>query len=177
MNFELQPILRNALLEIIPLQEDDFEILYTVASDPLIWEQHPNKERYQREVFKNFFRGAIESGGAFLVYEKSSRKIVGSSRFYELDEENQSVCIGYTFIGREFWGKGHNSALKTSLLEHAFQYVNKVQFHIGAENFRSQKAIEKIGAKKVGELEVAYYGEALKWNYIYQIDRAAWVEK
>ncbi|MNK75570.1 hypothetical protein D3C87_951120 [compost metagenome] len=174
MQFDLQPTLENDLIQIVPLKETDFEALYAVASDPLIWEQHPNKDRYQRAVFQNFFKGAIESKGAFIVYEKETGKIVGSSRYYDLDEENSVVAVGYTFIGREFWGKEHNRALKTLMLDYAFQFVDRVILHIGATNFRSQKAAEKLGATKVGDLEVAYYGEPVKLNFVYQIDKAGW---
>jgi RimJ/RimL family protein N-acetyltransferase len=92
MNFDLQPILENDLIKVVPLKESDFETLFAVASDPLIWEQHPNKDRYKREVFENFFKGAIESKGAFIVYEKETNKIVGSSRYYELNEADSSVA-------------------------------------------------------------------------------------
>lgn len=174
MHFDLQPTLENDLIQIVPLTETDFEALFAVASDPLIWEQHPNKDRYQREVFQNFFKGAIESKGAFMVYEKATGKIVGSSRYYDFEEENNQVAVGYTFIAREFWGKGHNRALKTLMLDYAFQFVDKVILHIGATNFRSQKATEKLGAVKVGELEVAYYGEPVKLNFVYRVDKAKW---
>lgn len=177
MNFDLQPTLENDLIKVVPLKEEDFEALFAVASDPLIWEQHPNKDRYKREVFENFFKGAMESKGAFIVYEKHTNKIVGSSRYYELDEAASSVAVGYTFIGRDFWGKGHNKALKTLMLDYAFQFVDHVILHIGATNFRSQKASEKLGAVKISEIEVAYYGEPVKWNFVYQIDKAKWTEK
>ncbi|QDW27856.1 GNAT family N-acetyltransferase [Pedobacter sp. KBS0701] len=174
MNFDLQPTLENDLIKVVPLKESDFEALFAVASDPLIWEQHPNRDRYKRDVFENFFKGAMESKGAFIVYEKETNKIAGSSRYYELDEEDSSVAIGYTFIAREFWGKGHNKALKTLMLDYAFQFVDKVILHIGAMNFRSQKASEKLGAIKISEIEVAYYGEPVKWNFVYQIDKVNW---
>lgn len=174
MDFDLQPTLENDLIKVVPLKEEDFEALYAVASDPLIWEQHPNKNRYQRDVFQTFFKGALESKGAFIVYDKQTGNVVGSSRYYELDEENSSVAVGYTFIGRDFWGKGHNAALKKLMLDYAFQFVDKIILHIGATNFRSQKATEKLGASKIGELEVAYYGEDIKLNYIYQVDRTNW---
>ncbi|WP_316801903.1 GNAT family N-acetyltransferase [Pedobacter nototheniae] len=177
MNFELQPQLENDLLKMVPLKETDFETLYAVASDPLVWEQHPNKNRYQREVFQNFFKGAIESNGAFLVIEKASGNVVGSSRYYELDEENKSVAVGYTFIGRNYWGKGHNKAMKKLMLDHAFNFADKVVLHIGAENFRSQKATEKLGALKVAEQEIAYYGEPSKWNFLYEIKKEDWQSK
>lgn len=172
MTFNLQPQhLKNQLIQLFPLQEDDFEELYAVASDPLVWEQHPNKLRYQREVFQNFFEGAIQSKGAFLIRDVQTNEVVGSSRFYDFDEKDNSILIGYTFIGRQFWGKDYNASLKKLMLDYAFQYVYKVYFHIGAQNYRSQKAIEKIGAIKVGEQEVEYYGEDSKLNYIYQIKK------
>lgn len=173
MTFNLQPQhLKNQLIQLFPLQEHDFEALYTVASDPLVWEQHPNKLRYQREVFQNFFEGAIQSQGAFLIREVQTNEVVGSSRFYDFDEKDNSILIGYTFIGRQFWGKGFNASLKKLMLDYAFHYVDKVYFHIGAQNYRSQKAIEKMGAIKVGEQHVEYYGEDSKLNYIYQINKS-----
>jgi RimJ/RimL family protein N-acetyltransferase len=173
MNFEFQPYLENELISITPLQLSDFETLYLVASDPLIWEQHPNRNRYQRDVFLTFFEGAIESKGAFLVRDLKTNKIIGSSRFYELEDAG-SVAIGYTFIAREYWGRNYNRALKTLMINHAFKYVNMVVFHIGATNMRSQKAIEKLGAKKIAEVEMAYYGETNKLNFIYAITKEEW---
>ncbi|MEE1945956.1 GNAT family N-acetyltransferase [Pedobacter sp. KR3-3] len=175
MSFNLQPTtLADKLIRLVPLKEEDFEALYAVASDPLIWEQHPNKDRYKREVFQNFFQGAIESKGAFIVYEQASGQVVGSSRYYDFDETNNSVTVGYTFIGRDYWGKGHNKALKKLMFDYAFQFVDHITLHIGATNFRSQKAIEKLGAKKIDEIEVAYYGEPVKLNFVYQVAKKDW---
>nr|WP_294775195.1 GNAT family N-acetyltransferase [uncultured Flavobacterium sp.] len=168
--FDWQPYnLENELIKLTPLEETDFEALYEVASDPLVWEQHPNKLRYQREVFQNFFEGALISKGAFLIREAKTNEVVGSSRFYDYDEKGNSILIGYTFIGRKFWGNGYNKTLKELMLDYAFQQVDKVYFHIGAFNIRSQKAIEKIGAIKVDEFEVEYYGEDSKLNFVYLI--------
>lgn len=172
MPFDLQPThLENELIKLIPLQETDFEELYAVASDPLVWEQHPNKLRYQHDVFQNYFEGAMLSKGAFLVRDTTTGEVVGSSRYYDYNEKVYSVLIGYTFIGRKFWGNGYNRALKKLMLDYAFQHVNKVYFHIGAFNIRSQKAIEKIGAVKVDEFEVEYYGEDSKLNFVYLIHK------
>src|SRR3954469_3857192 len=106
MNFELQPTISNELIKIQPLKQEDFETLYQVASDPLVWEQHPNKDRYKREVFENFFKGAIESGGAFLVYDAKTNEVIGSSRYYDFDKTKSEISIGYTFVAKKYWGKG-----------------------------------------------------------------------
>jgi len=171
MQFELQPTLKNDLIKIQPLKSTDFEILFGIASDPLIWEQHPNKDRYKREVFENFFKGAIESGGAFLIFDTTTNQAIGSSRYYGLDKETGTIVIGYTFIDRAHWGKNYNKALKNLMITHAFKFVNHVIFHVGANNLRSQKAIGKIGGLKVGEVEMKYYGEPNRLNFIYQISK------
>ena len=170
--FDLQPNhLKNNLISLSPLQENDFEELYAVANDELLWEQHPNKLRYQRAVFQNFFEGAMLSGGAFLIRDSKTNEVVGSSRFYNYNEKENSILIGYTFIGRKFWGNDYNKSLKKLMLDYAFEHVDKVYFHIGAFNIRSQKAIEKIGAIKIDEFEVEYYGEDSKLNFVYEITR------
>ena len=163
--------LHNERIQFFPLEESHFEELYAVANDELLWEQHPNKLRYQRDAFQNFFDGALLSKGAFLIRNKESNEVIGSSRFYDYDEKTSTVLIGYTFIGRQFWGKGYNSDLKKVMLDYAFQFVDKVQFHVGATNIRSQKSIEKIGVKKIAELEVAYHGEPSKMNFVYEITK------
>jgi len=172
--FNLQPALENEFVKTQALKESDFETLYGIASDPLIWEQHPNKDRYKREVFETFFKGAIESGGAFLVIDKQTGEAIGSSRFYDCNSENKSVLIGYTFLARSHWGGKYNPALKNIMIQYALQFVDCVIFHIGANNIRSQKAIEKLGAKKINELEVEYYGEPSKLNFVYEIKKEDW---
>ncbi|MCP2038304.1 GNAT family N-acetyltransferase [Chryseobacterium sp. HSC-36S06] len=174
MNFSIQPILENENFKLIPLQENDFERLYVVASDPKVWEQHPNKERYKREVFENFFKGAMESKGAFLVVSKDSGEVLGCTRFYDFDEENSSILIGYTFYGTDFWGKNVNPQVKKLMLNYIFQYVETVIFHVGKENIRSQVAMERLGAEKVGEEEIAYFGELPKINVVYEIRKENW---
>ncbi|MDF3077393.1 MAG: family N-acetyltransferase [Sphingobacteriaceae bacterium] len=174
MEFDLQPVLENEYIKARPLKADDFEELYKAASDPRIWEQHPNPNRYKREVFQNFFKGAIESGGAFFVSDAKTVQTIGSSRFYKLNEHPNSVAIGYTFIARSHWGGIYNPFLKSLMINHAFRFVDNVYFHIGAENVRSQKAIERLGAVKEGEEDIAYYGEKPKLNFIYRIRRADW---
>lgn len=173
----LQPTLQNETIKIIPLKEEDFEKLYAVASDPLVWEQHPNKNRYQREVFQNFFKGAMESKGAFMVLNNETGELMGSSRYYDFNKENKSVSIGYTFLGRKFWGGKYNPSLKKLMLNYAFKYADNVLFHIGAVNLRSQKAIERLGAEKIAEEEIAYFGEESKLNFVYRITKSDWEKR
>lgn len=172
-----QPYLENEWVKARPLQPDDFELLYAAASDPLIWEQHPNKLRYQRPVFENYFKGGIESGGALLVTDAKTGDVIGSSRYSDYIADSNIISIGYTFFVRSVWGKGHNYALKQLMLDHIFQYVDAVTFYIGAVNKRSQISLERFGAVKTREVELAYYGEAPKLDYEYIITKENWQQK
>jgi RimJ/RimL family protein N-acetyltransferase len=174
MKFTLQPELANRNIRLIPLREIDFEELYQVASDPEIWAQHPNKDRWRKDIFKTFFDGAIQSKGAFKVVDEITGKTIGSSRFYDYDSANQMLLIGYTFFSRSYWGKGTNTAVKSLMLDYIFNYVSKVQFHIGADNIRSQIAIRRLGAEKIAEQTVAYFGESAKLNHVYEITKENW---
>ena len=167
----LQPQLFNDLVILDPLKEVDFEELYAVASDPLIWEQHPNPDRYKRDVFANFFEGALQSNGAFVIRDKKNGGAIGCTRFYDYIPEKSELKIGYTFYARSCWGKGINPAVKKLMLDYAFQNVDKVIFHVGANNIRSQKAMEKLGAINLGLEEVAYFGEVTRTNIVYCIEK------
>ncbi len=150
MAFDLQPVLNGELLELRPLRPQDFDDLYAVASDPLIWEQHPIKDRCKIEVFKIFFREALESGGALLAIDSKDGKIIGSSRFQGYDEEKSEIEIGWTFLARSHWGGIYNREMKQLMLRHAFKFVNRVIFLVSPQNFRSQRAVEKIGGVRAG---------------------------
>jgi N-acetyltransferase len=149
MPFELQPTLQGQLLTLRPLRAEDHDALYAVASDPLIWEQHPFKDRYKEDVFKKFFQVAMESGGALIVHDARDGRIIGSSRFHGYDAEQSEIEIGWTFLARSHWGGPFNREMKHLMLRHAFQFVNRVVFLIGPENFRSRKAMENIGGVHV----------------------------
>jgi len=68
MEFDLQPTLRGALLELRPLAADDFAALYEAANDPLIWEQHPEPTRWQKEIFSKVLRRRHRIGWSFRDY-------------------------------------------------------------------------------------------------------------
>ena len=149
-SFDFQPTLRGELLELRPLRADDFPDLYAVASDPLIWEQHPANDRYREEVFKEFFRDALESGGALIALDSKDGHVIGTSRFLGFDAEKSEVEIGYTFLARSHWGGAYNGEMKDLMLRHTFRFVTSVVFLIGPQNVRSQKAVEKIGGVRIG---------------------------
>jgi RimJ/RimL family protein N-acetyltransferase len=145
MPFDSQPLLRGELVALRPLQPTDFDDLFAVASDPEIWEQHPARDRYQEEQFRIFFREALESGGALIAIDTKDGRIIGSSRFH-----GSEIEIGWTFLARSHWGGRYNGEMKRLMLQHAFTFVERVVFLIGPQNLRSQRAVEKLGAARVG---------------------------
>ena len=168
MTFELQPILKSEILEVRPLRADDWEELYAVASDPLLWEQHPNSDRYKPDVFRKFFDEALESGGAFVVLDRKTGRVIGSSRFHCYDLVRSEIEIGWTFLARSHWGGIYNGELKRLMLLHAFKFVDNVLFFIGSTNVRSQRALEKIGGVRAGT-KIDPNGRE---NFIYRITRS-----
>ncbi|MEM8561487.1 MAG: GNAT family N-acetyltransferase [Pseudomonadota bacterium] len=144
---DLQPTLSDQAVLLRPLREGDFEALHQAASDPVIWAMHPDSERYRRERFHDrFFQGAIESKGALVIVDKPSGEIIGSSRFYKWNAEQRHISVGYTFIVPKYWGKGTNGCVKSLMLNHIFQWAEVVWFHVGSNNIRSRRAVEKLGA-------------------------------
>lgn len=147
---DLQPVLKGRLIELRPLRPADFDELFAVAADPLIWEQHPASDRYEEPVFREFFREALESRGALVVLDARDGRIIGSSRYYGYDATKGEIEIGWTFLARDYWGGRYNGELKQLMLNHAFGFVARVVFLVGPNNIRSQRAVEKIGARRVG---------------------------
>ncbi len=172
-NFELQPHLVGDLLEVRPLRPEAWQSLFAVASDPLIWEQHPAHDRYKEEVFKEFFRDALESGGAFVVIDRKTQKVIGSSRYFGFDPQKREIEIGWTFLARSHWGGKYNGELKRLMLDHAFKFVDSVVFKIGPTNLRSQKALEKIGGVLTERREkTKLHGKSVE-HVVYQIKKPA----
>ena len=170
MAFDLQPTLKGELLELRPLRPEDFQDLYAVAADPLIWEQHPSKDRYKEEVFKAFFREALESGGALLALDCKDGRVIGSSRFHGYSQEKREIEIGWTFLARSHWGGVFNREMKQLMLRHAFRFVDSVVFVVGPQNLRSQKAMEKLGGVRTGRRETNLHGKLVE-HVVYQIKK------
>ena len=171
MSFDLQPNLKGELIELRPLAPEDWNELFAVASDPLIWQQHPESDRYKENVFKIFFREAMECGGAFVIIDTKSQQIIGSTRFYGYDQERSEIEIGWTFLARKYWGGRYNRELKQLMLAHAFKFVENAIFFVGENNIRSQKATEKIGGIKSGMVKKVYGNRPPSLNVRYVIKK------
>jgi RimJ/RimL family protein N-acetyltransferase len=171
MSFDLQPHLKGELIELRPISPNHWDDLFAVASDPLIWEQHPENDRYQEEVFNTFFEGALKSGGAFVVIETKTQRIIGSTRFHGYDPEKSEIEIGWTFLARKYWGGRYNAEMKQLMLAHAFKFVENVVFFVGESNIRSRKATEKIGGIKSGTAIKVYGNRPPSPNIKYVIKK------
>jgi len=171
MSFDLQPNLNGELIELRPLTPEEWADLFAVASDPLIWEQHPESDRYKEDVFRLFFKEALESGGAFVIIDKKRQRIIGSTRFHGYDPEKSEIEIGWTFLARNYWGGRYNRELKQLMLAHAFKFVENVVFYVGQTNVRSQKATEKVGGIKDGLVKKVYGNHPPSLNVRYVIKK------
>ncbi len=163
-----QPTLRGARLTVRPIRAGDFEPLHA-ASDPLVWEQHSEKNRHERPMFERYFNGLLHSGGGVVV-EDAHGALIGASKFYDWNPAGASVIIGYTFLSRAHWGDGSNIELKQLMLRHAFQWATTVWFQVSADNVRSRRALEKLGARVSHEESVQVFGVPQP-RCIYRLDR------
>ena len=170
MTADLQPTLEGSLVTLRPMRESDWPDLYAVASDPLIWEQHPASDRYQEAVFREFFRDAMASGGAFVVQDAATGTVIGSSRYFGHDAERGEIEVGWTFLARSHWGGRYNGEMKRLMLDHAFTFAHSVLFLVGPDNVRSQTAVERIGGRRIGVRRNALGRESV----VFQITRDDW---
>ncbi len=170
-----QPILEGPTLILRPLREEDFAALHAVASDPLIWEQHPDRERHTLERFTVYFRSGMASGGALLVLDRASGRVLGSSRYTDPDLERSSVEIGYSFLARSHWGGAANREAKGLMLDHAFRFVDEVHFVVGKDNLRSRAAMTKLGAELLDPEAASATGRRdLTGSVVFRIRREGW---
>ncbi len=168
MPFDRQPTLHSKFVRLRPLRAEDYDDIFAVASDPLIWEQHPVTNRYEEESFQAFFRESLASGGALIAVDARTQLVIGATRFHGYDMEESEVEIGWTFLARSHWGGTYNGEMKRLMLRHAFKYVQRVVFLVVPSNLRSQRAVEKIGAIRVGSRPDA----GGRVSDVYQIDRS-----
>lgn len=170
----LQPILEDDLIILKPLREEHFEVLYKVAKDPLIWEQHTSNDRYEREGFTDFFTDSIESKGAFIIIDKLDGKAIGSTRFNKIKGVESAIEVGWSFLSRDKWGGKYNKSMKTLMIDYALEFVEDVVLYIAKDNIRSQKAVLKIGGKKVVEPNLKHLIKKSETNWTYRINIKDW---
>jgi RimJ/RimL family protein N-acetyltransferase len=154
---DFQPTLTGETVVVRPLRPSDRAEMFAAASDPLIWELHPAKDRYREPVFREYFDDALASRMAFAFVERAGGAVIGSSRYHGYDEKRREIEIGWTFLTRAHWGGRTNREIKRLMLDHAFTFVDTVVFWVGAANRRSQRAMEKIGGvRRPGEFTRAF---------------------
>ena len=149
-----QPVLDGERLLLRPLREADWEALYAVASDPAIWTLHPFNTRWQEPVFRAQFDELLEYGGALVVIDKASGRVIGSSTFRPLESAPEAMEIGWTFLATDYWGGSYNAEMKGLMIAYALRFVNRVIFRVGHANLRSRRAMEKIGGRLTGNTEM-----------------------
>jgi RimJ/RimL family protein N-acetyltransferase len=167
--FDFEPVLEGSIVRLRPMRANEFESLYAVASDPLIWAQHPAKERAQRGPFETWFNAA-RTQHALTVEELASGRVIGSSRYYDWDAERYEVAIGFTFLARDHWGGTTNAEMKQLMLNHAFKWARTIWFHVDPANVRSRKAVEKIGGVFSHIAMLGIYGAPPRDYVFYRID-------
>jgi RimJ/RimL family protein N-acetyltransferase len=172
VNLDRQPRLRGTLLELRPVREDDWDELFAVASDPLIWEQHPASDRHQEAVFREYFREALESGGGLVAIDRETGRLIGASRYVWHGGERNELEIGWSFLARAYWGRGYNREMKRLMLEHAFTAVDRVVFVVGEHNGRSRQAMLNIGGVLTPRTISSVYNGRQVLSVVYEISRA-----
>lgn len=168
----LQPTLEGEAVIVRPLRAQDWDEMFEAASDPKIWETHPVRDRYTEPVFRQFFEGGLACGSAFAFIDRASGAIIGSSRYHGYDPERSEIEIGWTFIVRSHWGGATNREVKRLMLDHAFTFVDTVVFWVGESNWRSQRAMQKIGGVlRPGIVSRPSTGGN---HVVFEITKAAW---
>lgn len=171
MALDRQPHLFGELVELRPASAEDFDALFAVASDPLIWEVHPAHDRWQEPVFRRFFADGLASGGMLVAIDRATGAVIGSSRYDFGRAEPDEVEIGWTFLARSHWGGRYNGEMKRLMLDHAFGSVERVMFMIGDTNVRSRRAVERIGGTLTDRRHHAEMAGQPVVHVIYTIDR------
>ncbi|HSI17285.1 MAG TPA: GNAT family N-acetyltransferase [Sphingomonas sp.] len=168
-----QPALTGELLALRPAAREDFDALFAVARDPLIWEIHPAHDRWRAPVFQRFFDDGLASGGMLVARDRATDMVVGSSRYDFARAEPGEVEIGWTFLARSHWGGRYNAEMKALMLDHAFRSVDRVLFMVGEANIRSRRAVEKIGGYLTQRQHLAEMAGRSINHVVYAIDKPA----
>ncbi|MEO6902513.1 MAG: GNAT family N-acetyltransferase [Bacteroidia bacterium] len=151
-------ILRGQEIRLIPLEKDHLEELYLAASDRELWQLVPTdcSDKKKFETAYNFALTEREKGNQypFVIFHNQTKKIIGSTRLFDIYPTDKKIEIGWTWIIKNYWGTTVNLECKLLLLTFCFEILKtvRVQLKTRDTNIRSRKAIEKIGAKFEGIL-------------------------
>lgn len=159
----MQNWIKNLSLEgehvrLIPLEKKHKEDLLKAASDGNLWElwftSVPSEKTIEQYINRALDQKEKGLEYPFVVVEKSAGKIIGSTRYYNIQPEHRRLEIGYTWYAKTFQRTGVNTECKYLLLQYAFETLNciAVQFMTDSHNECSRAAIARIGAKQDGVL-------------------------
>jgi len=168
---DLQPTLVGPRIVVRPVAPADWDEMFAAAADPGVWALHPVRDRHQAPVFREFFESALASGSAFAFVDRQTSKVVGSSRYHGYDPVAREIEIGWTFLARAYWGGSYNAEVKKLMLDHAFGFVDTVVFWVGETNWRSQRAMEKIGGLRRDGLFSRTLNGAVRQHVVFEIRR------
>lgn len=151
-------IVENHIVKLRPVQMSDIEAIANAANDERIWE-HMSVTLLTQEAVENYIENAIkerEKGISYMfaVIEKKTDNIVGCTSFLDISFPHKRLEIGATWYNPTVWRSAINTNCKFLLFQYCFEVLNlnRIQIKTGHENYRSQKAIERIGAIKEGVL-------------------------
>ncbi|MDM1371318.1 GNAT family N-acetyltransferase [Myroides marinus] len=151
-------VLEGNTVKLVPLEEHHLEELYKASSDKELWRLVPT-DCSDRDTFYANYRNALAARDKwvqypFVILDKETNAIIGSTRFFEMYEADKKLEIGWTWITQGYWGTVVNIECKLLLLTYCFETlkVNRVQLKTKDDNIRSRKAIEKIGGVFEGVL-------------------------
>lgn len=171
MEPDRQPTLTGDLVLLRPSTAEDWDALFAVASDPLIWEVHPAHDRWKEDVFRAYFDAGLASGGALTIIDRASGAVIGSSRYDNWVPEADEIEIGWTYIARAYWGGTYNREIKRLMLDHIHRFVGTVVFTVGEGNVRSRGAMTKIGGVLRPGIEHRLMAGEMKPHVIFEIKR------
>ncbi|KIY22654.1 GNAT family N-acetyltransferase [Mesobacillus subterraneus] len=150
--------LEGKTVKLVSMDSSQLDGLWEAGQNQSIWEFTSAKVTNKGEM-KKVVESAIaekEKGTQipFVVLDKKTGKIVGSSRFLDISELHNTLEIGWTWYSPEYWRTSVNTETKLLMLQHAFENrgVNRVQFCTDSRNVRSQTAIARLGAQREGVL-------------------------
>lgn len=141
-----------------PLLAEHADALAEAAADGQLWKLHftgvPSRDTVADYIMRALDAQAAGTQQPFLVRRLSDNKIVGSTRFYDIEPVHRNLAIGYTWYAASAQRTAINTECKLMLLRYAFEELNciSVAFHTDNENSRSQAAIARLGGHNDGVL-------------------------